>query len=237
VKFLVFLLLLANLLFYAFSNDYFGKPERPDAGRVTHQVQPERVRIVSRGEEPPLVADKAQSSEQPGEQPAEPAPPASGPDMAAADSGGRLCLSWEHLLVADADRLAALLGSRFPAFTLKRVEGGENNGWWIYIPPLANKAEADKKTGELRLFGVTDYFIVQEGPNRFAISLGVFSSEKGGQERLAELRGKGVRSARLMPRPGKDGTLGLQAEGPGVNRTALLGALSGNLKPAQRNCP
>ena len=48
---------------------------------------------------------------------------------------------------------------------------------------------------ELRQLGITDYFVILDGPNRFAISLGVYSSEKGGQERLAEVKEKGVRSA------------------------------------------
>ncbi|MCL2345709.1 MAG: SPOR domain-containing protein [Desulfobulbus sp.] len=239
MKILVFLLVLANLLFYAFSNDYLGKPEQPDAERAARQVRPESLVIVSRDKEPPLPAAK--------EPPAETAPPppaaavtpaAAGPEVAAGGGAARVCLLWDHLSAADADRLGSLLGARFPAFTVKWLEGGENGGWWIYIPPLANKAEADKKAGELRQLGITDYFVVPDGPNRFAISLGVFSGEKGGQERLAELKNKGVRSARLMPRPNKDGTIGLRAEGPAADRAALLGALNGGLaRPSPRACP
>ena len=234
MKTLVFLLVLANLLLYAFSNDYLGKPERPDAERLARQVQPERVRVVSRGEEP----RETTANERPGEV-GSPAAAASEPETAAAAYGAaRVCLSWENLPAAEADRLGSLLGTRFPAFTVKRMDGGESGGWWIYIPPLANKVEADKKASELRQLGITDYFIVQEGPNRFAVSLGIFSGEKGGQERLNELKNKGVRSARLMPRPGKDGTISLQAEGPTVERAALLGALSDGLaKPVLRDCP
>ncbi len=232
MKILVFLLVLANLLFYAYSNDYLGKPEKPDAERMARQVLPEHVRIVSRGEEPPL-----QTATERQEEIAPRATTGTEPDTAAVDGAARVCLLWEHLPAVEADRLGSLLGARFPAFTVKRMDGGENGGWWIYIPPLANKAEADKKAGELRQLGVADYFIVQEGPNRFAISLGVFSSERGGQDRFIELKGKGVRSARLMPRPGKDGTISLQAEGPAADRAALLGALNGGLaKPVVRDC-
>ncbi|MCL2524336.1 MAG: SPOR domain-containing protein [Betaproteobacteria bacterium] len=232
MRILVFLLAFANLLFYAFSKDYLGAPERPDSGRLARQVQPDSLRIVSRGEEPPLPAASGRQEE------TTPATmPATTPTVAA-DGGARICLFWEHLPAAEADRLTSLLAARFPAFTLKRTDGGENGGWWIYIPPLTNKAEADKKAGELRQLGVADYFIVPDGPNRFAISLGVYSSEKGGRDRLAELKNQGVRSARLMARPGKDGTLALQVEGPAAEQPALLGALSGGLaRPAARNCP
>ncbi|HEX6733719.1 MAG TPA: hypothetical protein VF096_02805 [Azonexus sp.] len=246
MKILVFLLVLANLLFYAYSGGYLGKPEQPDAGRVAKQVQPERIRIISRGEEPPLPSRNGRPEAAAPAAPSAPAAPAApvAPAAPAAEaapvvSATKVCLAWEHLPAVDADRVNALIGSRFPAFTVsRRPDGGEGAGWWIYIPPLASKGEADKKAGELRQLGVTDYFIVPDGPNRLAISLGVFSAEKGGQDRLAELKGKGVRSARLMPRPGKDGTLSLQAEGPASAQAALLGALNGNLaRPAVRDCP
>lgn len=98
------------------------------------------------------------------------------------------------------------------------------------VPPLADKAAADKKAGELREFGITDYFIVQEaGANRYAISLGVFSSEKGGQDRLAEVKGLGVRSARLSLRPGKDSHVTVDINGPETERPALRKAAAGVL--------
>ena len=84
----------------------------------------------------------------------------------------------------------------------------------------------------MRQIGVSDYFIIQDGANRFAISLGVFSSEKGGQERLAEVKDKGVRSARLTPRPGKDSTVSLQATGPAPDKAALLAAVAKALPKA-----
>ncbi len=238
MKILVFLLVLANLLFYAFANGYLGKPERPDAERLARQVLPERMRIVSRGEEPPLPSGNGRREES-ALPPAATAAPAEAAEPAAAlDGAARVCLFWDHLPAAEADRVSSLLASRFPAFTLSRTDGGESGGWWIYIPPQASKAEADKKAGELRQLGVSDYFVVQEGPNRFAISLGVFSSEKGGQDRYTELKGKGVRSARLMPRPAKDGTIGLRAEGLAAGQADLLAALNGSLpKPVARNCP
>lgn len=234
MKTFVFLLILGNLLFYAYSEGYLGKVENPDAARVASQVEPERIRIVSRDQEPPLQASNGRVKAVAGD-PVAPQQPAE----QAGVLDGRVCLAWDNLAAADADRLNTLVASRFPDFRVeRRLEPGESGGWWIYITPQASKAEADKKAGELRQLGVTDYFIIQDGPNRFAISLGVFSGEKGGQDRLAELKAKGVRSARLMQRPGKDGTISLLAEGPAAGQASLIGALNGNLaKPAIRDCP
>ena len=44
MKVLVFLLVLGNLLFYAFSAGYLGHPDNPDAARVDQQITPERLR-------------------------------------------------------------------------------------------------------------------------------------------------------------------------------------------------
>lgn len=250
MKTVVFLLVLANLLFYAFTAGYFGQPASPDAGRLEQQVAPEKMRLVSHGEAPaskpaakppadvvaevppvmPATNGEAAAAEKvPAEKggsektPAEKAAPEK-PAVAAANE--KLCLRWEHLAQADANQLVTRLGDKVRGVrVVKKAEPGEGNGWWVYIPPLAGKDEADKKAGELRQLGVTDYFIVQEaGPNRHAISLGLFSSEKGGQERLAELKARGVRSARLNIRPGKDSLMTVEVAGAQAEREAILAA-------------
>ena len=58
-----------------------------------------------------------------------------------------------------------------------------------------------RKASELKSLSINDYFIVQEdGPYRWAVSLGVFRNEDAAQARLATLRDQGVRSARAAPR-------------------------------------
>ena len=265
MKALVFLLVLANLLFYAFSAGYLGRSEQADEGRINQQVHPERMRIVSRGEPPATPLPKAENagpeapasentaSEAPVEppkveaakpEPAKPEPlkpeakpaeaakpvPARQEESKAAKSDepaetGRICMTWERLSISDADRLGAAFSEKFKDFALSRkAVNGDNPAWWVYIPPLPEKADADKKAGELRAFGVTDFFQIQEGPNRNAISLGVFSAEKGAQERLADLKSQGVRSARISVRPG--------AMVPPRNRPSARNASMVNAVPA-----
>lgn len=249
MKALVFLLVLANLLFYALSAGYFGHPDNPDAGRVEQQVLPERMRIVSRGEAPgtplvkpaPVAPAVAPATETPatgsagGDRPAatEPAPEAKAekPGVAEVVDKPPVCLTWRPLPLADAERLAALLSKRFGDYKVTRkLAASDSNGWWVFIPPVPSKAEAEKKSAELRELGVTEFFIVQDELNRNAISLGVFSSEKGGQDKLAELKAKGVRSAQVAPRPGKDSLVTLQARGPVGDKVELIGAV-GRLLP------
>ena len=127
MKALVFLLVLVNVLFYAFSAGYFGGPQNPDAHRVEQQLMPERMRIVSRGEAPKAPAGPpaqavpaAEGAETKSDEPAAstqentaaptPAPtpvveaekPSPAPVAAAAEPAA--CLAWNHLAASDADR-------------------------------------------------------------------------------------------------------------------------------------
>lgn len=72
----------------------------------------------------------------------------------------------------------------------------DSGGYWVYMPPQKTKADADRKLGELKDLGVTEFFVVQEPAKwRFAISLGIFRTEEAAQAYLAKLKERGVRSA------------------------------------------
>ena len=69
-------------------------------------------------------------------------------------------------------------------------------GYWVYVPPLKSKAETDRKIGELKALGITDFFLVQDsGQWRNAISLGIFRTDEAAQGFLNKLKDRGVRSA------------------------------------------
>lgn len=71
----------------------------------------------------------------------------------------------------------------------------------VYIPPLGNKESAEKKAGELRRIGISEFFIVQDQSDmRWGISLGVFKTEEAAKAHLANLVSKGVKTARIGPR-------------------------------------
>lgn len=245
MKVLIFLLVLANALFFAYTEGYFGHPDNPDAVRVEQQIAPDRIKVVARGEPPaeklaqprrpepvPVVETKPAVLEAaPVQAQAEPAP-----EPVPAD----VCLAWNSLSASEADRLSALLAEKFDRFRQsRRLIAAEGSSWWVFIPPLPNKAEAEKKAAELKNLGVADYFIIQDaGPNRYALSLGVFSVEAGARDRLAELKGKGVKSAKAGPRPGKDALHVLQALGPADSEAVLRKAVAGVLpKISAEACP
>lgn len=191
----VFLLLvLANVAFFAWTRVFAPGGAGADPAPLARQIAPEKLRVVR----PEELAAPPQSKSVA----AAPAPVA----QAAPPPPARLkCIEWGAFAPTEAPRaentLAPLgLGERL---TQRRTE--ETAGWWVFIPPAGDGGNARqaalRKAGELKKLGVQDYFVVQEeGPNRWAVSLGVFRSEDAAQARLAALRSRGVRSARVGPR-------------------------------------
>jgi hypothetical protein len=123
------------------------------------------------------------------------------------------CLEIGSFVLADARRfetqLAPLnLGDRQ---SRRNLPGTEVSSYIVYIPPQGSKEAADKKAGELRGLGVTNYFVMSDSsPLRWGISLGVFKTEGAAQNQLAMLMKQGVRSARVAPRMSGSKLLGFQ---------------------------
>lgn len=199
----VFLLVAANLVFFAWTQGFLVQNENPDAVRLTQQVAAEKLTVLSK-DEPPAAARQEKQDKQSKAEKDKPRPV---PEK---------CLAWSGLTVTDADKLEDVLGSRFAALTRTRHTVPESSSWWVFIPPQANKADADKKAGELKRMGAPEFFVIQDaGPNRWAISLGIFSSESAAEERLEILKGKGVRSAKVGKRAVlRPEQLALEARGP-----------------------
>ena len=211
----VFLLVLANLLFFAWAQGHLGKPGNPDARRVGQQLSPELVKVVSRGE-PPRAANRKDEAE-----------------AAVTDKkDGESCQLWADLANADADQVERVLGEQFAGFKAVRRTSAEVSGYWVFVPPLASKEEANRKTAELEELGVQEFFVVQGGgPNQLAISLGTYRTEAGANTRLEALRAKGVKSARVGERRGKPVNT-LEIRGPEAQAEALRQAIAALLPKA-----
>lgn len=81
----------------------------------------------------------------------------------------------------------------------------------VYIPPQGSKEAAERKAGELKNLGVTNYFIMSDSSAmKWGISLGVFKSEAAAEALLASLAKQGVHSARIAPRGAQSNKLAFQ---------------------------
>lgn len=173
---LFFLLVLANLLFYAWHAGYVGPG--PDAtgepARLTQEIAPEKIRIVS--------ADQARALT--GKTPKAPA-----------------CLEWGAFPAQDFERAQVLLAAMNPSPRFTARKSDETAGWWVFLPPQPSKPAADKKGAELKQLGISDFFLINEdGPNKLAISLGVFKTEEAARNYLETLARRGVKNGRATER-------------------------------------
>ena len=176
---LFLVLLLANLAFFAWVR-FFAPPEAgTDPRPMAQQINPEKLKIVD-----PAKIDSLPARPRPAP---EPAPVA--------------CLEWGGFAPAEAPRAEQALAPLALGARLSQRRTDETAQWWVFIAPQGSRPAALKKAAELKSLGVDDYFVMQDDPQlRWAVSLGVFSTQDAANNRLEALKGKGVRSAQVGPR-------------------------------------
>lgn len=179
---LFILLLLINLLFLAWAQGYFGAP---DEGR-----EPQRLARQLAPDKLRVVSATL----------SEPRPPVVA------------CRLIDGLGAEEAERLRSEAQTRAPglAFASEPIE--DPGSYWVLIPPMTDRAAAEKKLAELKRLGVSGYQLIEEeGALKFAIVLGAFKSQQAGSEFLQGLVKRGVRSAKLQAR--EKTVLKVQAQG------------------------
>lgn len=135
-----------------------------------------------------------------------PAPPARQipASQSAPSANAPSCMEWGDFSGPDLARVAAALSDLQLGDRLSQRQVERDIGYWVYIPPLKNKAAAKRKVAELKALGVGEYFIVQTaGHWHNAISLGVFKTQDAAQNFLNYLRTKGVHTAKVGERASK----------------------------------
>ena len=162
---------LVNLIFFAWSSGYLGNG---DEGR-----EPQRL-----GQQ--LVPEKLRV-------------------LAAMAPGGKpppeACRLIDGLSPDEAQRWRTEAQEKAPRLKITSKPVEELSSYWVLVPPLPDKAAAEKKLSELKRLGVSGYQLIEEeGALKLAIVLGVFKTEQAGNEFLQALNKRGVRSARLQLR-------------------------------------
>ena len=167
IRLFFFLLVFANLLFFAWTQGYFGATdENREPQRLAGQLQAEKLRIVRDMQ----------------------APNAKKPDQA--------CRVINGLNPTEAENLkSAMKSGGGEATVLPAAEPQPNH--LVVITDLANKATAEKKAAELTRFGVTEQSSVELEGGRHEIVLGSFPTEPAAREFLQGLVKRGIKSARV----------------------------------------
>ena len=217
-----FLLLLANLLFFAWAQGYFGarQSEGREPQRLAAQLTPEKIHVRD-GSTTPIAAPIAAQS---------------GNQAAALPTEGCRLVAVQP--IEDADRLKTALAKLAPEIVATLRPVTEVQSYWVHIPPLANRQAAEKRSAELKKLGVAEYYVVQdEGPNRYAVSLGLFRSEQAANEFVDVLSRKGVKTARIQVRNKEPDKAGLELRGPAERFAGAVHDLLTRSPAAVADCP
>ncbi len=219
MRILFLLLLAANLALFAWWRYYAPGDPAADPEPQRRQLSPEKIRLLDGKELKALVTAK--------------------PKPAAAPSATGACIEWGGFAVAEAPKAEQALTPLALGARLSQRRSEDTAGWWVFIPPQPNRAAALKKTAELKALGIDEFFILQdEGKMRWAVSLGVFSSEDAAKNRLEALRAKGVRSAQTGERDTQVAKIWFQLRGADAPQQAKLRELVQGFQGTEvRDCP
>jgi hypothetical protein len=170
---LFFLLLLANLTLFGYI-----KLDSLSAGegvRLAQQVQPDKIKLLTAQQVAAL-----------------------GPAKVAALAD--VCVEWGPLSESERARAVSLIEPLDLArlTTQKKVEVIAS--YWLFLPPAATKAAADRRVDELKGSGIRDASVIDVGAQRLSISLGAFRTEEAAQARLNVLQAQGITNARVGQR-------------------------------------
>jgi hypothetical protein len=203
---LVFLLLLANLTLFGYIR--LDSMTGGEGVRLAQQVQPDKISLLT----PRQVAAL---------------------DPAKVATLADVCVEWGPLSDTEKTRALATLEplDLTRLISEKRVEVIAN--YWVFIPPAANRPAADRKLAELKAQGVKDLLLIDGGPQRYAISLGVFRSEERAQARVAELETQGVKGAQIGPRAQSVLQTALVIRDPSAPAMARLKELQGGFPSSE----
>lgn len=232
-----FVLLLANVLFFAWQQNA-GPANGHEPQRLQQELQPEKLKLIAAPAPtttptPPTaaaVAATVATAPEPAAPAAaaEPAPVPTPPVAVEPPPPPQLCKAFNGLTLEAAKEAQSEINTRSPNTKSSLQSVRENPSYWVFIPSQANKAGAEKKVGELKQLGIEESFIISdEGPNRWAISLGLFRNKDTAEAFLQNLSKKGVRSAKLDVREKGGDKTRLEIHAP----AELLGTLAREIKP------
>jgi hypothetical protein len=201
LRFVFWSLLFLNAVLFAYAQSAFGtsKGSEEERARIKPQLEAGKLALLTNAQ-----ADAAKTVPAPAPAPAGAPAKAAGQASAPAEAAKALaCIDVGTFSAGEAKRFESRLASLELGDRQSRqaVQAQDVTSYLVNIPPQPNKEAADRKAGELRGLGVTNFFIMSgDSPMKWAISLGVFKTESGAQTLLAQLNKQGVHSARITPR-------------------------------------
>jgi hypothetical protein len=236
LRLLFWFLIAANGAFLAFRMGYLDTIllAKSEPLRIANQLNADKIKLipVSKPSTPPTVATASAPSSAKASAPTATSAAASAPDkpkkLIACTEVGDFTASDTKKFEARLTEMA--LGDRQTRRTIQDVATH-----MVFIPPQGSKEGADKKAGELKRMGVSNFFIVQDNSKlRWGISLGVFKTEAAAKKYLISLGKQGVRSAKVGARSVSNTRVAYVLRDLDANNLKALGKIMTDF-PAQKS--
>lgn len=231
MRWLIGLLLVANLAMFAWWQGWLGGGVEPPPA----EANAERLRVV------PL--DRL------GGAPSRSVPPSTGSAVAPAVPAAQqspaqgdavppaVAATCREYVLASEERARALRGALADSGARVELQRGEPPAsYLVHLPPALSTAEAQRRVAELRRAGLEDVFLIQEGPLRLGVSVGVFSREEGARAVAARVSALGY-EVRVAPRPPGAGGWKLTARWSDAGAAARGAAAAAPFGAEARDCP
>ena len=222
MKLVLSLLVVANVLLFGWLRGWmapFGGDGR-EPGRMERQVSPDALRIVPAARPPAGTPTGAGGAAGTG---AGTGAPPSGGAAAPEPGGAAVALSGTALVAAlraancaelgpmseaEAIRVQVALDAVVADLAVTSQRAEDTTSWWVYLPP--GPADNAKRIADLRERGVTDTYVMPDGPWKGAVSLGLFRQEELAVALQKSIAARGVRGVRVAPRGPSPGRITLQ---------------------------
>lgn len=147
---------------------------------------------------------------------------------------GEVCVAFAALDEQRAGRLREALQAAGARVVSTRIE--QPSGYLVYVPPAPTRADAQQRLAALRAAGQADVFVVQDGPLRLAISVGLFRSEETARALVTRLQQRGETGLQIAPRGPVNVRIRLQAHWPDAASAAAAGPIGSRFDAAPRDC-
>lgn len=111
------------------------------------------------------------------------------------------CLAWKTMDQPAYERLLGFLEQQGLSDESYEVHLSKPQGWWVFIPPAADAANAKKALKEINAKKIKRAQIVRAGEMQHALALGTFPERGKALAYVRALAAKGIKGVQYGPRP------------------------------------
>lgn len=209
MRWVLSLLVAANVFVFALLQGWLApwiRGER-EPQRLAAQREPERLRVVpldrlraapGPAASSPRVSPSAVPPATPAQSPSEGAPQQHAAASAPGGAPVATCAAFGPMDEQRANRLREALEAAGAIVEATRTE--QASSYLVYVPPAASLADAQRRMAALRRIGQEDVFLMQEGPLRLGISVGLFRSPETARALVLRLESLGETGVLVAPR-------------------------------------